>query len=165
MKIIAVDPGYDRVGIAILEKDFTPGSRCIETWVHSETFTTDKKDHINERLRQVGERVEELCLEYAVEYLSIETLFFTNNQKTAMAVAQARGIIIYAAQQSGAQIMEFTPLQIKSSVAGNGRADKTAVIAMTNRLIKIPEGKRLDDEYDAVACGLCFFAHYRHSQV
>ncbi len=161
MKIIAVDPGYDRVGIAVIERDYTPGARTGEVWVHSETFTTDKSDSINERLRQVGERVEQLCTEYSVEYLAIETLFFTNNQKTAMAVAQARGIIIYAAQKSEAQIMEFTPLQIKSAVAGNGRADKRAVFDMVQRLIKIPDGKRLDDEYDAIACGLTFFAHYR----
>jgi len=164
MKVIAVDPGYDRVGIAIIERDYTPGNRSGETWVYSETFTTEKTDDINERLRQVGERVEKLSLEYHVEYLAIETLFFTNNQKTAMAVAQARGIVIYAAQKSGAQVVEFTPLQIKSAVAGNGRADKQAVIDMTKRLIKIPEGKRLDDEYDAIACGLCFFAHYRPNQ-
>jgi len=164
MKIIAVDPGYDRVGIAVLERDYTPGSRTGEVWVHSETFQTNKADELNDRLQQVGQRVEELALEYSVEYLAIETLFFTNNQKTAMAVAQARGIIIYAAQRSGAKIAEFTPLQIKSAVAGNGRADKKAVIDMTKRLIKIPEAKRLDDEYDAVACGLTFFAHYRPNQ-
>lgn len=161
MKIIAVDPGYDRVGIAILERDYAPGSRSGEIWVHSETFTTEKTDDINERLHQVGERVEQLCMEYTVEYIAIETLFFTNNQKTAMAVAQARGIIIYAAQKCGAKVMEFTPLQIKSAVAGNGRADKRAVFDMVKRLIAIPTGKRLDDEYDAIACGLTFFAHYR----
>ena len=164
MKIIAVDPGYDRVGIAILERDYAPGSRSGEKWIYSETFQTDKSDELNERLRQVGQRVEDLALEHAVEYLAIETLFFTNNQKTAMAVAQARGIIMYAAQKSGAKIVEFTPLQIKSAVAGNGRADKKAVIDMTKRLIAIPDTTRLDDEYDAVACGLTFFAHYRLGQ-
>jgi len=161
MKIIAIDPGYERVGIAILEKSFEPGNRSPEQWLHSETFKTSKNDDINTRLFQVGKRIKELCTEHQPEYLAIETLFFTSNQKTVMAVSQARGIIIFAGQQSGCQIAEFTPLQIKSAVAGHGRADKKSVIDMTTKLISIPDGKRLDDEYDAIACGLTFFAHYR----
>ena len=88
-------------------------------------------------------------------------------------MAEARGVIMYAAQKCGAEIVEFTPLQIKSAVAGNGRADKRAVISMTCKLIDVPEVEndpttpkatkgRLDDEYDAIACGLnVFFAHFR----
>ena len=161
MKIIAIDPGYDRVGIAILEKNFEPGNRDGEQWVHSETFETNKDLEINKRLHAVGVRIGELCKEYCVSYVAIETLFFNSNQKTAMHVAEARGIIMFAGQESGAEVVEFTPLQIKLAVAGHGRADKSSVIEMTKRLIKIPPGKRLDDEYDAIACGLCFFAHYR----
>lgn len=166
MKIIAVDPGYDRVGIAILNKNLIGGSGSpnVEQLVYSETFSTNKQDDINDRLFQVGHRIKELCWEYEVEYLAIEQLFFNSNQKTAMHVAEVRGIIMFAAHETGAKIVEFTPLQIKVAVAGNGRADKRSVIDMTRRLVQIPEGKRLDDEYDAIACGLCFFAHYRLQQ-
>lgn len=161
MKIIAVDPGYDRVGIAIIEKNWDVGRPNNEQWVYSETFETDKDETRSNRIRAVGERITELSQLYQVEYLAIEKLFFTNNQKTAMGVSEARGVIIYAAQLSGAEVVEFTPLQIKAAVAGNGRADKRAVMDMTRRLIAVPEGVRKDDEYDAIACGLCFFAHYR----
>ena len=172
MKIIAVDPGYDRVGLAILEKSFEPGQPGREEWLYSQTFQTQKDLDINQRLFAVGERVSDLCREYEVEYLALEKLFFNSNQKTAMHVAEARGVIIYAAQQAGAQIQEFTPLQIKVAVTGHGRSDKQAVIGMTKRLIHIPETphqstkreKRLDDEYDAIACGLTFFAHFRHTR-
>lgn len=161
MKIIAVDPGYDRVGIAILERDYTPGNRINEQWVYSETFKTSKDLDVNARLFLVGERIKELCDEYQPEHLAIENLFFANNAKTVMAVSQARGIIMFAAHQAGLGIVEFTPLQIKVAVAGDGRADKKSVIDMATKLIQIPDGKRLDDEYDAIACGLTFFAHYR----
>ncbi len=165
MKIIAVDPGYDRVGIAILEKSLESGSKSSEQWIYSESFKTDRSLEVNERLFAVGKRIQELCQEYHVAYLAIEKLFFNSNQKTAMQVAEARGIIMFSAWQSDVEVVEFTPLQIKVAVAGHGRADKKSVIEMTKRLVQIPEAKRLDDEYDAIACALCFFAHYRHSSL
>lgn len=164
MKIIAVDPGYDRVGIAILEKNWVVGSPNNDTWIYSETFKTSKEDDINNRLFAVGERIRQLCKEYQPEHLAIENLFFANNAKTVMAVSQARGIIMFAAHSCGLQVSEFTPLQIKAAVAGDGRADKRSVIDMTCKLVRIPEpdqGRRLDDEYDAIACGLTFFAHFK----
>ena len=81
MKIIAVDPGYDRVGIAILEKNWDVGRSHKEEWVYSETFQTDKNTELRDRIYSVGERIRELCEKYEVEYLAIEKLFFTNNQK------------------------------------------------------------------------------------
>ena len=109
----------------------------------------------------MGARVKELIAEYGPEHLAIEKLFFNTNQKTAMHVAEVRGIIMFAAYEAGLVVHEFTPLQIKTAVAGYGRADKQQVIDMTTKLIKIPASKRHDDEYDAIACGLTFFAHYR----
>lgn len=161
MRIIAVDPGYDRLGVAVLERDYNPTSRTNEQWIYSETFKTSPKDEINSRLFQVGDRIRALCDEYQPDYLVIEKLFFNNNQKTVMHVSEVRGIIMYAAHQVGIQVVEFTPLQIKAAVAGHGHADKQSVIDMTTQLLSIPAGMRLDDEYDAIACGLTFFAHYR----
>ena len=161
MRVLAIDPGYERVGIAVLDKSYERGADRKEQWVHSETFKTSPKDEINARLFEVGARIKELSAEYEPDVLAIENLFFANNAKTVMAVSQARGIIMYAAHECGLNIAEFTPLQIKAAVAGDGRADKKSVIAMTTKLVAIPDGKRLDDEYDAIACGLTFFAHYR----
>lgn len=163
MRVIAVDPGYDRVGIAILEKDHTPGTPNTERWLYSQTFTTPKDLPTVERIRQVGERIAKLAKEYDAACLAIETLFFNSNQKTAMQVAAARGVIIYAAQQEGLEIYEYSPQQIKIAVTGHGRADKRSVIDMTKRLVAVPEGTRLDDEFDAIACALTCFAHERFS--
>ena len=136
--------------------------------MYSQTFETDKKQSLNERCFAVGQRISELCQEYNPTYMAIENLFFANNAKTVMGVSQARGIIMFAAYTAGIKVHEYTPLQIKAAVAGHGRADKKSVIDMTTKLVRIPSIdqsgktiKRHDDEYDAIACGLTFFAHYR----
>ena len=158
MRILAIDPGYERLGLAILEKDRKTGK---ETWIYSETFKTPSTDEFVDRLHAIGDHVAQLIQIYNPEKCVIENLFLSNNQKTAMRVAETRGVLLYIARSHGLDISEFTPLQIKAAVAGHGKADKKAVIDMTQKLIKIPEGKRLDDEFDAIACGLTFFAYYR----
>lgn len=157
MKVLAIDPGYERLGIAILEKE----PRGRENLLYSETFQTSAKDEFIDRMFQLGQRVEELVETYQPDCLAIEKLFFNTNQKTATNVSETRGTIIYLAKKAGMEVYEYTPLQIKTAVAGHGRADKKAVLDMTKKLIDIPEGKRYDDEYDAIACGLTFFAYYR----
>ena len=162
MKVLAIDPGYERLGIAVLEKDRGNGK---ETWLHSETFRTLGTTEFVDRLNEIGRRLEYLIEIYKPEALAIENLFLSNNQKTAMRVAEVRGAILYICRSSGLEVFEYTPLQIKTAVGGHGRADKSAVIDMTQKLIQIPKAeagsKRLDDEYDAIACGLTHFAYYR----
>lgn len=157
MRIIAIDPGYERLGIAILDKK--AGGK--EILIMSETFQTSAQDKFIDRVHQLGQHVEDIIAEYKPEHLSIENLFFANNAKTATNVAETRGVIIFVSKQAGLDVTEFTPLQIKAAVGGHGRADKKSVIDMTKKLIKIPEGKRYDDEYDAIACGLTFFAYHK----
>lgn len=151
------------MGMAVVEKRHEPGARAQEELIHSETFQTDKALELVERIRLVGERVAQLCADHQVDHLAIETLFFNSNQKTAMQVAAARGVIIYAAQISGVAVHEYSPQQIKIAVTGHGRADKRSVIDMTKRLVQMDERTRLDDEFDAIACALTFFAHTRLS--
>lgn len=158
MRILAIDPGYERLGLAILEKDRTTGK---ETWIYSETFKTPSVDPFVERLHAIGTHVANIIDSYKPEMCAIENLFLSNNQKTAMRVAETRGALLLCAMQGGLEIHEFTPLQIKTAVGGHGKADKKSVIDMTQKLIQIPHAKRLDDEYDAIACGLTFFAYYR----
>ena len=88
--------------------------------------------------------------------MAIETLFFTSNQKTAMGVAEARGVMVYQGALSGLDIREYTPLQIKIATTGYGKASKNQVMDMVKKLIHIKEKKEklLDDEYDAIAIGL-----------
>ena len=157
MRIIAIDPGYERLGIAVIEK--IEGGK--ETLLFSECFKTSAKIPFEERLLQIGDEIKKVIAEYSPTALSIETLFFTNNQKTAMHVSEARGAITYVAMAEGLKLYEYTPLQIKVAVTGDGRADKKAVTSMIRRLITIKNPVEHDDEYDAIACGLTFFASYK----
>lgn len=161
MKIIAIDPGYERVGIAILEKDSGKpysGSSGKEELLFSECFITSTKEKHEDRLRLIGEEIEKIIKEYKPEAMGIETLFFKTNAKTAMKVSEARGVIMYEAAKNNLKIVEFTPLQIKVAVTGYGKSDKGQVLEMVKRLIKIKKPIKYDDEYDAVAVGLTFFA-------
>ena len=153
MKVIAIDPGYERIGIAILEK--TTGK---ETLLFSECLKTSAKEPHKDRLKIIGDEISFLIKKYKPEALAIETLFFETNAKTAMKVSEARGVILYEAARSDLAIAEYTPLQIKVAVTGYGKSDKNQVIFMVNKLIKITEPIKYDDEYDAIACGLTYFA-------
>ncbi len=163
MRIIGIDPGYDRLGIAIVEKKT---SKEKEVLIHSECFVTSPKEAIYDRLMKVGERVRQLIKEHAPDTLAMETLFITKNQKTAMHVSEARGIIAYEARLNNLPIFEYSPPQIKVAVTGHGKSDKEQIIKMIPLLLKLPEQttkgavikKRHDDEYDAIAVALTCIA-------
>ncbi|MFT5037126.1 MAG: crossover junction endodeoxyribonuclease RuvC [Candidatus Azotimanducaceae bacterium] len=158
MKVLAIDPGYDRLGIAIMEHGQTG-----EVLIHSECILTDKTNDLNQRLHTLGCAVEKLLKEHTPDCIGIETLFFNKNIKTALGVAQARGIIIFLAQQAGCKVYEFGPQEIKIAVTGYGKSDKSAVIDMVKRLIPNAPTGVLDDEYDAIAVGITTLAHNRNS--
>lgn len=157
MKIIGIDPGYERVGIAIIEKE--RGQK--ENLLYSDCFKTSAKLDLNERLFLIGKEIESLIKKYSPEKLAIENLFFQSNQKTAMGVSQARGTIIFVAKSNNLEILEYTPLQIKNATTGYGKATKDQVFSMVKQLINIPEEVKQDDEIDAIAVGLTAFAHQR----
>lgn len=162
MRVLALDPGYERLGIAVIDKDIKTGR---ESWVHSETFRTTPTDEFVDRLEHIGTHIKHIIENYQPGMLAIENLFLSNNQKTAMRVSEVRGALLFVAREAGLEIFEYTPLQIKAAVGGHGKATKQAVIDMTSKLLVIPDApkgsKRLDDEYDAIACGLTHWAHYR----
>jgi crossover junction endodeoxyribonuclease RuvC len=158
MKIIAIDPGFERLGVAILEKNNATGQEVL---LYSTCIQTNKKLAFSERLYQLGTEVERLITEYEPSNLAIEELFFTTNQKTVMKVSEVRGMLIYTARKMGLGIYEYTPLQIKTAITGYGRADKAQIAAMVYKLIAISDEKKLDDELDAIACGLTHFAYDR----
>ncbi|MFC1775279.1 crossover junction endodeoxyribonuclease RuvC [Patescibacteria group bacterium] len=156
MKILAIDPGYERVGIAILEKQ--DGKEVL---LHSDCFKTDAKDEFPNRLAQIGHEIESVIQKFSPHALAIETLLFNSNQKTAMKVAEARGAIICIAKMRDLEIHEYTPLQIKNAITGYGRADKSQVEMMTRQLVEIKKEKIIDDEIDAIATGLTALASIR----
>ena len=161
MKVISIDPGYERVGIAIIEK-----LKLGEVLLFSECFRTSPKISHGGRLRLIGEEIERVIDEFQPDTMAIETLFFNDNQKTAMAVSEARGVVIYEGARKGLTVREFTPLEIKMAVTSYGRSDKQQVIEMVKRLIIIPpSSKKLDDEYDAIAVGLTCFAYEKANSI
>ena len=158
MKILRIDPGYERLGIAILEKD-KKGDK--ERVLFSECFKTSAKLEFSERLNLIGEEVRKIIKKYKPEVLSIETLFLTTNHKTVMKVAEARGVVIYEASNAGLKIFEASPPQIKIATTGYGRASKEEIIKMVKMLVEIDDSKTSDDELDAIAIALTAFAHMR----
>ena len=158
MKILGIDPGYERLGIAILEKDKKSKK---EELLFSECFKTPAKLEFPERLLLLGKKIEEIIKKYKPNVLSIETLFFTTNQKTAMRVAETRGTIIYEAKKAGLQIFEISPLQVKIATTGYGKASKDQVMKMVKTLIQMDKTKKSDDELDAIAIALTASAHFR----
>ncbi len=160
MKLLAIDPGFERVGVAVIERQ--PKQKDI--LIFSECFKTSAKIPFHERLTQIGTEVERIIQEYTPVALAIEKLYFTSNQKTVMGVSEARGVIIYSASRNGLDIFEYTPPQIKVAVTGYGKADKQMVMNMVPKLIQIEKQIRSDDELDAVAIGLTCLACERFTK-
>ena len=157
MRILGIDPGYDRLGIAIIERP-TKGK---ESLLYSDCLQTSAKDSIYVRLQSIGTEIARLLKEFEPDALAIETLFITKNQKTAMRVAEARGILIYEALMHGATVHEYGPMEIKMAITGDGSSDKARMTKMVSLLIKIPQKKMIDDEYDAIAIALTAAARIR----
>ncbi len=153
MRILSIDPGYERLGIAILEKQNNK-----EVLVYSECFKTSAKIPHSERLALIATKIDSILDIYKPNALAIEMLLFNSNQKTALLVAEARGLIIGIVGKRNLKVFEYNPLQIKVAVTGFGRSDKSQVIFMVKKLIDVSSKVKNDDEFDAIACGLTFFA-------
>lgn len=147
MIILGIDPGYGRLGYALLEEETLLDYSCIET--------SPKKEK-NERLLEIAQKIEKIIEKYHPEVLAIEKLYFTTNQKTALSVAEAKGIVIYLALKNKMKIVEYNPLEVKTAVCGYGKASKKQVEYMVKLLVKTPETIKLDDTADAIAlCLTC----------
>jgi crossover junction endodeoxyribonuclease RuvC len=152
--ILAVDPGFDRIGVAILREE---GQK--QELLHSECIVTDKKDSHAERLLDLGLKLQAIIKEWKPAQLAVEKLFFNQNTSSALGVAEARGIIIYEARLVGMAVYEYSPQDVKIAVTSYGKADKAQVEYMTRKLLKMEsEKKRLDDELDAIALGITHLA-------
>jgi crossover junction endodeoxyribonuclease RuvC len=155
MRILAIDPGYDRLGIAVIEGNASQPSLLMSDCV------IPKKGSRELRLAAVSNAIHNAIEKFAPDKLAIETLFFSINKKTAIGVAEARGAILAAAGASNLHVIECSPQQVKSAVTGYGNADKRAVARMIPRLVVLSPKKRLDDELDAIAIGITALAQTR----
>ena len=150
MVVLGIDPGYAIVGYGALEyQGINYRALCCGA------VTTDADTPFDERLRIIFDNVTELIKKVKPDALAIESLYFQNNQKTAIMVAEARGVILLAARLKGVPVFEYTPLQVKTAVTGYGKAKKPQVMEMTKRLLNLSKMPRYDDTCDALAVAIC----------
>jgi crossover junction endodeoxyribonuclease RuvC len=151
--VIGIDPGYDRLGVAVVG-----GIAARPEYIYSTCIETDKKLDFSERLFELYKKLSDVIEKYKPTEASIEDIFIITNQKTAVKVAQARGVCMLTCQMMGVKVNEYTPLQVKSSMTGYGRADKSQVEFIVRKLLKLDNNpdfkvsnKKKDDEIDAIA--------------
>jgi crossover junction endodeoxyribonuclease RuvC len=154
MRVLAIDPGYGRCGIAVLERDGTQ-----DTLLYSGCIETSAADGFNDRLAAVAAECERILALHSPECLAMEKLFFAKNRTTALKVAEVRGAILNMAASRELPVHEYAPSEIKSAATGSGNADKAQVAKMLHLLVRIAKPIRHDDEYDAIAVGLTHLVH------
>ena len=150
MKILGIDPGYAIMGWGIIEKK---GNSLIPIAFGS--ITTDKDVAMPDRLKTLYSELMNVIAEYEPDEASIEELYFNNNAKTAIFVGEARGVALLACTNSSLPIYEYTPLQIKTSLTGFGRAEKKQIQLMVTKILALKEIPKPDDIADALAAAIC----------
>lgn len=158
MNVLAIDPGYGRCGVAVLEGD---GSRS--TLLTSACIETSAKLPFPERLLAVGTAIAALIDTYHPDAVAIEELFFTNNAKTALHVAEVRGMIMFIAASKKVTLVEYNPVAIKIALTGYGRANKEQVTKMVEQILRLDTTAMIDDECDAIAVGLTALASAKYT--
>lgn len=156
LRVLGIDPGYAIVGYGVLEYEknkFYP--------VEYGAITTQAHTDFQARLKEVFVQVDEVIKRTQPQALAIEKLFYTTNQKTVIQVAQARGVILLAAAMNNIPVYEYTPLQIKQSVTGYGKAVKKQVQEMTRMILHLEKIPKPDDTADALAVAICHGYSYR----
>lgn len=150
MVVMGIDPGYAIVGWGAISYN----ANAYKTLGFG-AVTTDSDMEFNKRLQVIYDQVYSLLERCKPDAMSIERLYFTTNQKTAIMVAEARGVILLAAQKQNIPVFEYTPLQVKTAVTGYGKAKKPQVMEMTRRLLKLDEVPKPDDTADSLAIAIC----------
>ena len=153
MIICGIDPGTAIVGWGIIDT----GPRHDVSQAVSLGYgviTTDKALSDSRRLLAIANGLESLFKQYTPDLVSVEKLFFSNNQKTAMTVSQARGVVLLIIEQQGLEMVDFTPMQVKQSLTGYGKADEQQMQQMAKLLLRLPEIPKPDDAADALAIAL-----------
>lgn len=159
MRIIGIDPGYAIMGYGILDYN---GNK-FKTVTYG-SIETPAGIPMPERLNMIYTELDRILSEYQPEEASVEELFFNSNTTTAISVGEARGVALLACERHGVKISEYTPLQIKQSLVGFGRAEKKQVQTMVKLILNLKEVPKPDDTADAVAAAICH-AHSRNSRV
>ena len=159
MTILGIDPGIATVGYGLIQYE----NGCFRT-IATGAIETPAGIDVEDRIEMVYDDLCELIKMYSPTEMSIEKLFFNTNQKTAIAVAEARGAILLAAKKNRLNIAEYTPIQVKLAVTGYGRAEKKQVQEMVKIILGLPKVPKPDDAADALALAICH-AHCGGSRI
>lgn len=151
MRVMGIDPGLATVGFGIVESAGTFDFRALEFGA----VLTPAGEKTEDRLLEIYANIDELVNTFKPDAVSIEKLFFNTNEKTAINVAQARGVILLAVRKNNIPIFEYTPLQIKQALTGYGRAEKKQIMYMVKTLLHLEKEPRPDDTADALAAAIC----------
>ncbi len=150
MIILGIDPGTATTGFGVLESS---GGKV--KMIEYGTVLTSKELSMPERLKILGIEIEKIIEKFVPEVMAIEELFYFKNKKTVISVGQARGVALFVGKSNNLEIREYTPLQVKQSVTGYGRADKRQVQMMVKNILKLEKIPKPDDAADALAVCLC----------
>ncbi|MEG1645830.1 MAG: crossover junction endodeoxyribonuclease RuvC [Clostridia bacterium] len=150
MRILGIDPGLAIMGYGVVEYE-----RGNFKFVDYGVVTTHKSEALPVRLKLIAEGLEQLIDKFKPDCVAIEELFFQNNAKTAIAVAEARGVILITAINKCGNLYEYTPMQIKQAITGYGRAEKMQIQKMVQMILKLPTIPKPDDAADALAVAIC----------
>ena len=159
VRILGIDPGFAITGYSIV--DYIGNKFKLIT---SGAILTEAHTPFSTRLEKINKELEQIILDFKPDAMSIEELFFNNNAKTAINVAQARGVILVTAINKDIPIYEYTPLQVKQSVVGYGRADKKQVQSMVKMILNEEKLPKLDDTTDSMAIAICHAHSYKFVQ-
>lgn len=157
MRILGIDPGTGILGFGVVETN-----RGKTTLVTAGVIKTPAHTPLEERLEEIYNGLNEIIAETSPDVASIEKLFFARNVTTAMSVSHARGVAMLAARQAGLTIAEYTPLQIKQTLTGYGKADKKQVQEMVRLQLNLREIPKPDDAADALAAAITYVSMSRH---
>jgi crossover junction endodeoxyribonuclease RuvC len=156
MLTLGIDPGTATTGYGLITE-----KRNKLVFVDHGVITTNRKDTAQARLRKIYGGLKALFLDYKPQALAVERLYFGANTKSAMAVGQARGIVLLSAAEYKIPVAEYTPLEVKMAVTGYGRADKKQIQQMVKTLLKLSDLPKPDDAADALAIAICHLHSYR----
>ena len=150
MRVLGIDCGSERTGYGVIESDGGRHSLLI-----AGVIRTSPKSRFELRLLEIANGLRELIREHAPESAAVEGVFHAVNVKTALKLAHVRGIALLAVAEAGVNLAEYSPLEIKTSVVGYGRAEKTQVQMMVKSLLRLPEIVESQDASDALAVAIC----------
>lgn len=151
-RILAIDPGFGRLGYAVLEE--TGG---LQKLIEADCIETSSQSPYKDRFLKIANKLKKIIKKCRPQKLAIEKIFFTQNKKTALQIAEIKGLVLYLAFQNNLQVFEFTPLEIKMAICGYGKADKIQVSRMVKAILKLTSLPKSDDVTDAIAIGLACF--------